>query len=240
MGSLPRKNSEFLAMYRDDIEQIINPYGFVYEDRDEYYETGSFTAKEWKEEGSLYYKTMPYGKIYLRISSGGRLSKFDISADLRPAIQEVANIEQQVYGEIGIRDTDNIYRWHEGAEGVSFGLLEGTGVMRDTEQYRGVLKNIRDNLLKYLAMQTPRDIFEAKFNKCLAEHSYQDDFDFRNADTVRLGYWLIMAKLAGEDYYRQVADLYVELNRALLEKDYSIDIVKLKDFLDTYTPGQLA
>lgn len=32
MSSLPRKISEFREMYRKDIEEILEPYGFVYED----------------------------------------------------------------------------------------------------------------------------------------------------------------------------------------------------------------
>ena len=89
MSSLPRKNSEFLEMYRKDIEAIIKPYGFEYECRDEYYESVSWSAKEMKESSFLFFKKMPYGKIYLTISSTGRLSKFNIYAFFYPAIIEV-------------------------------------------------------------------------------------------------------------------------------------------------------
>ncbi len=48
MSSLPRKNSEFLEMYRQDIENILLPYGFEYEDRDDYYESADWSAKKIK------------------------------------------------------------------------------------------------------------------------------------------------------------------------------------------------
>ena len=49
-----------------------------------------------------------------------------------------------------------------------------------------------------------------------------------------------MAKLAGEDYYLQYADEYVELNKEKIQKEFNVDITQLKEFLDTYTVGSLA
>jgi hypothetical protein len=49
-----------------------------------------------------------------------------------------------------------------------------------------------------------------------------------------------MAKLAGEDYYLKYADDYVKLDKDKIQEEYGVDIVKLKEFLDTYTVGSLA
>lgn len=67
---------------------------------------------------------------------------------------------------------------------------------------------------------------------------YQFDFCFPQG--YRLGYWLIMAKLAEENYYSELAEKYVEVNEEKIRKEYNVNITKLKDFLDTYTVGSLA
>lgn len=235
MSSLPRKNSEFLAMYRKDIEEIIEPYGFVYEDRDEYYGSEFLPAEKWRKENYLYHKLMSYGKIYILIGSGGRLSEFDIHANFTPAIQEVANIEKSVYGDIGIKDNHNILQWNDGGVGMKFDLLSSTHIMRDTERYQNTLKDIKNNLADYLGLTTVRQLFEIYSKR---PNFY--DFDFCFSEGYRLGYWLIMAKLAGEDYYTELANKYVEINKDKIQNEYNVDITKLKEFLDTYTVGSLA
>ena len=235
MSSLPRKNSEFLAMYRKDIEEIIKPYGFEYEDRDEYYGSEFLPAEKWRGENFLYYKHMPYGKIYILIGSSGRLSEFNIHANFRPAIQEVANIEKIVYGDIGKKDSYNLLQWEQGGEGIKFDLLTSTHIMRDKEQYCSTLTDIRNNLSKYLDLKTISQLFETYLHR---PNFYQFDFCFPQG--YRLGYWLIMAKLAGENYYSELAEKYVEVNEEKIRKEYNVNITKLKDFLDTYTVGSLA
>lgn len=235
MPGLPRKNSEFLAMYRKDIEEIIKPYGFEYEDRDEYYVTGSCSAKEWREEQHIYFKVMPYGGIYLIISSAGRLSEFHIGARFLPAIQEVANIVNRVFGDISIKKTDNEMRWKNGGEGLELYLISNTHIMRDDELYKKTLMNISTNLDIYMSLTSPRKLFEfyKKYPNFYSSH-------FCWPGRTRLGYWLIMAKLAGEDYYLQYADEYVELNKDKIQTKFNVDITQLKEFLDTYTVGSLA
>lgn len=235
MPGLPRKNSEFRTIYRKDIEEIIKPYGFEYEDRDEYYVTGDYSAKEWREEQHIYFKVMPYGGIYLSISSAGRLSEFHIGAMFRPAIQEVANIVNRVFGDISIKETDNEMRWKNGGEGLELDLISSTHMMRDDELYKKTLMNISTNLDIYMSLTSPRKLFE--FYKKRPDFY---SFDFRFPECTRLGYWLIMAKLAGEDYYLQYADEYVGLNKEKIQKEFNVDITQLKDFLDTYTVGSLA
>lgn len=235
MSSLPRKNSEFLEMYREDIEEIIKPYGFEYEDRDEYYESVSWSAKEKKETSFLFFKKMPYGKIYLTISSTGRLSKFNIYAFFNPAIIEVVNISKKVYGEQLIKSGTNVLQWHDGVDGISFDLIRSTHVMRDSEIYQNTLSDIKTNLDTYLSLISPRQLFELYIER---PNFY--DFDFSFPERTRLGYWLIMAKLAGDKYYVELADKYVTTNKDRIQKEYNADIIKLKDFLDTYTVGSLA
>lgn len=235
MPGLPRKNSEFLAMYCKDIEEIIKPYGFEYEDRDEYYVTGSYSAKEWREEQHIYFKVMPYGGIYLSISSAGRLSEFHIGAMFRPAIQEVANIVNRVFGDISIKETDNEMRWKNGGEGLKLDLISNTHMMRDDELYKKTLMNISTNLDIYMSLTSPRKLFEfyKKYPNFYSSH-------FCWPGRTRLGYWLIMAKLAGEDYYAELADEYVEINQEEIQTKFNVDITQLKEFLDTYTVGSLA
>lgn len=235
MPGLPRKNSEFLAMYRKDIEEIIKPYGFEYEDRDEYYECADWSAKELKEYSFLFFKQMPYGKIYLTISSTGRLSEFRIHAFFEPAIIEVANIGKKVYNEQIIKPGTNALQWHDGIDGIQLDLISNTHIMRDDELYKKTLMNISTNLDIYMSLTSPRKLFE--FYK---KYPNFYDWHFCFPERTRLGYWLIMAKLAGEDYYLQYADEYVGLNKEKIQKEFNVDITQLKEFLDTYTVGSLA
>lgn len=235
MSSLPKKNSEFLAMYRKDIEAIIKPYGFEYEGRDEYYGSEFLPAEKWRPENFLYYKIMPYGVVYLLIGSSGRMSEFNIHANFDPAVREIAHIEREVYGDIGFKYRFNALQWQHGGHGIKFDLLSSTHIMRDTERYQNTLNDIRNNLDKYLGLTTVKQLFEMYLNR---PDFYQ--FDFCSPRPYRLGYWLIMAKLAGEDYYLKYADDYVKLNKDKIREEYGVDIVKLKEFLDSYTVGSLA
>ncbi|MDO4250114.1 MAG: hypothetical protein Q4C68_01240 [Moraxella sp.] len=235
MPGLPRKNSEFLTIYRKDIEEIIKPYGFEYEDRDEYYESVSWSAKQRKETSFLFFKKMPYGKIYLTISSTGRLSEFRVHAFFYPAIIEVANISKKVYSEQIIKPGTNALRWHDGVDGIKLDLISNTHIMRDNELYEKTLMDISTNLDIYMSLTSPRKLFEF-YKKRPNFYS----FDFRFPGYTRLGYWLIMAKLAGEDYYAELADEYVEINQEKIQKEFNVDITQLKEFLDTYTVGSLA
>lgn len=235
MSSLPRKNSEFLEMYRQDIENILLPYGFEYEDRDEYYESADWSAKKIKENTFLFFKIFPYGKVYLKISSTGRLSKFTIYAFYDPAIVEVANIEKRVYAQQAIKSGTNQLQWQEGVDGISLDLVSSTHVMRDSEIYQKTLNDIKNNLDTYISLTTPRQLFEY-----YRMRPNFHDFDFSFPERTRLGYWLIMAKLAGDDYYAELADEYVAINQERIQKEYNADITKLKEFLDTYVVGTLA
>lgn len=235
MSSLPRKNSEFLKIYRKDIEAIIKPYGFEYEGRDEYYESVSWSAKEMKENSFLFFKKMPYGKIYLTISSTGRLSKFNIYAFFYPAIIEVVNIGNKVYAEQLIKPGTNVLQWHDGVDGIRLDLIRSTHVMTDSETFNDTLNDIKINLDKYMNLISPRQLFEY-----FSQQPRFYDFHLGFPQRTRLGYWLMMAKLAGEDYYLKYADDYVKLNKDKIREEYGVDIVKLKEFLDSYTVGSLA
>lgn len=235
MASLPRKNSEFLEMYRQDIENILLPYGFAYEDRDEYYGTESSPTEKWRVESHLYFKTTIYGTIYIMITSGGRLCKFNIHANFEPAIQEVANIEIKVFGKIALLRYFNTSRIKNGGEGMIFSLLSSTPIMQDSEIYQKTLNDIKSNLDTYMSLTTPRQLFEYYYKR----PNFHDS-DFRSPLRTRLGYWLILAKLAGDDYYSELADEYVAINQEKIQKEYNADITKLKEFLDTYVVGTLA
>lgn len=235
MSSLPRKNSEFLEIYRKDIEEIIKPYGFEYEDRDEYYGSDFLPAEKWRPENFLYHKTIPYGAVHLLIGSNGRMSEFNIHANYMPSVKEMANIETEVYGDIGFKHRFNALQWQHGGEGLTFDLLSSTHIMRDTKTYQDTLNDIQNNLDKYLALKTVRELFEMYSHR---PNFFQFDFVFPRP--YRLGYWLIMAKLASEGYYLKYADDYVKLNKDKIREEYGVDIVKLKEFLDSYTVGSLA
>ncbi len=163
------------------------------------------------------------------------MSKFTIYAFYDPAIVEVANIEKRVYAQQAIKSGTNQLQWQEGVDGISLDLVSNTHVMRDSEIYQKTLNDIKNNLDTYISLTTPRQLFEY-----YRMRPNFHDFDFSFPERTRLGYWLIMAKLAGDDYYAELADEYVAINQERIQKEYNADITKLKEFLDTYVVGTLA